>query len=269
MRNSAKKCDEKMRAIIKYYLIMAKRDNIYISLIIMSLALTFLSMFLGSTALSETENTKIIYSAGSIRVLIILGLIIFTSLNINRMFYNKEIDLLLSRPISRTSFIVSYIAGNALLSLLLVVSISIALYMLFSPNLQGLLCWTLNIVLETNIMLSFAVALSLIINNVPITVIASVSFYILSRLSGFLIGANINDDPSNLTNHSNISSILIKIIDYTMMGIPRLDIFSKSEWLIYGITNPNHAVFIPIIQSIMYIALMISIAIYDVNKKEF
>ena len=64
---------------------------------------------------------------------------------------------------------------------------------------------------------------------------------------------------------TSISENLLKIISSIF---PRLDLFGKTEWLIYGIQKKSD-IYIIIIQSIIYLLLMLYIAFYDFNKKEF
>ena len=69
-----------MNAILKYTLLTAIRDKLYVGLLVI-LAIAFgLSNLLGSTALAEEDQTAIVYIAGSSRIIFAIGIILFVCL---------------------------------------------------------------------------------------------------------------------------------------------------------------------------------------------
>jgi hypothetical protein len=50
--------------------------------------------------------------------------------------------------------------------------------------------------------------------------------------------------------------------------IPRLDFFAKTEWLVYGITDSAEIVQY-MLQALVFIILLLAVAIYDFQRKEF
>ena len=254
-----------MFSIIKYSMLMARSSRLYVSLIFMSLIIIGISSFLGRTALVEEHEMQVIYSSSVLRVTIILGLIIFVTSNISNMFLNKEVDLILSRPVSRSNFVLSYMLGNIIISVILILIISLLLYLFVTPDLVGLFYWIFSFILEVIIIIAFVTTASIIVNNSVIVVVSCISFYVLSRLTGFFIIAT--NDQLNLVNQ-DVNAILLKIINYISVILPRLDLYTKGEWLIYGITN-NFEVLLFFTQSIVYTTLLITVAIYDINNKQF
>ena len=61
--------------------------------------------FLGSNALSEEYQMQIAFIAGSTRLILAIGMILFICFHIRRSFENKEVDFIISRPISRVTFL--------------------------------------------------------------------------------------------------------------------------------------------------------------------
>ena len=52
------------------------------------------------------------YTAGGLRIIGVLSLVLFISFYIRRAFDTKDVDLNLTRPVSRVSFLLSHISDN-------------------------------------------------------------------------------------------------------------------------------------------------------------
>ena len=106
---------------IRYVLLTATRDRLFIGLLIGIVAAAYISSVLGSTAMLETEQMTIAFSAASARVIIMVGIIVFIGFHMRNAFDAREIDVLLSRPISRTTLVLSYWVGFCAVAACLVV----------------------------------------------------------------------------------------------------------------------------------------------------
>lgn len=257
-----------MKPILKYILLSGTRDRLYLGLFI-SLILTFsLSIFLGSTALVEEQQMTTAYIGGLSRGVLIVGVILFVCLNINRAFENKEVEFILSKSISREQFIFSYIAGFFIAVLLIIVPLVVAILVVTKADKFGLLIWSLSLLSELMIVISFALLASLILRNSFSSIMATLGFYIISRLMGmFVMAINL---PAKVTSNTFEFSarsfgFVLKILSAVF---PRLDLFGQSDWLNYGVTDFGNLKLI-LIQSLIYIPLMIFMAFHDFKKKQF
>jgi hypothetical protein len=112
--------------------------------------------------------------------------------------------------------------------------------------------------------ISFSLTASLILTNSLLAIMASFAFYLISRLMGiFVIALNIPDSISQAKN--NLLAVILKILSATF---PRLDLFTQSSWLNYGISDFSNFKII-ILQGIIYIPLLIFMAFHDFKKKQF
>ena len=94
--------------ISKYIIKAAFRDKLlYGMLVCMALAVS-LSLFLGSSAITETDLFAMVFCASGLRLVGVMGLSLFVIFYIRRSFDNKDIELLLSRPVSRISFVAAF-----------------------------------------------------------------------------------------------------------------------------------------------------------------
>ncbi len=257
-----------MKSILKYILLSGTRDRLYLGLFI-SLIVTFsLSIFLGSTALVEEQQMTTVYIGGLSRAVLVVGTILFVCLNINRAFENKEVEFILSKAISREQFILSYLAGFFIAVLLIIIPLVIAMLVVTQANKFGLLIWSLSLLSELMIMISFALLASLILKNSFSSIMATLGFYIISRLMGMFVmainlPAKVTSETFELSTHS--FGLVLKILSVVF---PRLDLFGQSEWLNYGITDFSNLKII-LFQSLIYIPLMIFMAFHDFKKKQF
>ena len=97
---------------VKYILLTAQRDSLFFGLAALIVFASYLATFMGSTAAVEEGQTAMIYTAGIARLVLALGLSVFIAFHIRRSFENREIDLMLVHPVSRSSFIFAYLIDS-------------------------------------------------------------------------------------------------------------------------------------------------------------
>lgn len=253
-----------MKSLLKYILLTGIRDRLYIGLFITLVAAFSLSIFLGSTALIEQQQMTAAYIAGSSRVIMAIGMILFVCLSVNRAFENKEVEFIISKSISREKFILGYVGGFFLAAFLIFIPLIIAIFFITSANKFGLAIWSATLLAETLILIAFALLSSLILRNSFSAIMASFGFYIISRLMGvFVLAINLPQDFSQVKNYFFAS--VLKILSSLF---PRLDLFGQSAWLNYGVTDFTDLKVI-FWQSLVYIPLMVFMAFHDFKKKQF
>lgn len=255
-----------MKTIIRYTLLTASRDWLFIGLCSIILLAYGFSVFVGTTALVEQAQMSLAYFAGSSRIILVTGLIVFVCFHVRRAFENREVESILSKPISRTKFVISYWIGFSILAFLTTIPTIAIIYILNSPDLVGLLYWSVSFILEIALVIAFALLCSLIMSSAVSSVMATFAFYLSARLMGFFIAAT--DSPTSLMGAGKLGQVLEYILQAVSMIIPRLDMFAKSEWLIYGVEGQNDLWIFPV-QSLVYILLLLAIAVFDFRRKQF
>src|SRR5688572_3022179 len=110
-----------MLSNIRYVLLTATRDRLFFGLLLGILVAAYISSVLGSTAMLEPAQMTLSFTAASARVIIMIGLIVFIGFHMRNAFDAREIDVLLSRPISRTTLVLSYWLGFITVATLLVI----------------------------------------------------------------------------------------------------------------------------------------------------
>lgn len=253
-----------MKSVLSYILKNSLRDRLYVA-ILFAIVISFcVSIFLGQTMLSEQSETAVILAFGSSRVVIIVGLILFTCLAVRKSFENKEIEFILSRKVSRESFALSYFLSFILISLALILPTAFAISFLHKTNLIGLSFWIFSLLLEATMVSLFSFLAAIMVKNTFIATFISLAFYIISRLmSMFTMAANLPQDT--VTGSKTFLLFTLKILSSVF---PRFDLFCQSSWLLYPIDDFTTIKLI-FIQSALYIPLMIVMVFHDLKRKQF
>ena len=244
---------------IKYILLGAQRDSLFFGLAFAIAIATSLGLFLGDNALSEQNEMAMVYAAGGSRIVMIIGLILFTAFSIRRFFENREIDLMLVRPISRANFIISFWVGFSIVALFFVLFTSGIIFLLTKPNIAGFLIWSLSLLLESFVVLALAMTSALLLKSAVSAVMLTLGFYVLSRMAGFVM---------LIVTKPGAKDIFDNGFYYLSSVIPRLDFFGKSEWLVYGVQSDTE-VRLFVLQAAAYLTILIAISIFDFKRKEF
>jgi len=254
-----------MNALIRYVLLTAVRDWLFIGLFAILIFACTISLFLGSTALSEQSSMQLVFLASSTRMILVVGMILFICFHIRRSFENREIDFLISRPISRSTLLFSYFFSFVILAITLLTPVIFFIYFFFKAELAGLTLWSLSMFFELIIISSFAILSSLILKSAVSSVLGCFSFYIISRIMGFAVSTIIIPAKLNNINFNVAIEMSLKALSSLL---PRLDQFAQSKWLIYG--NMDASIFTLITsQSVIYISLILLMSVIDFNKKQF
>lgn len=250
---------------IRYVLLTATRDRLFIGLLFGILAAAYISSALGSTAMLEPEQMTLAFTAASSRVIIIVGIIVFIGFHMRSAFDTREIDVLLSRPVSRTSLVLSYWIGFCAVATLLVLPTVILIAILGTLNQTGFLLWSLSLLLESWLIVSVALFASLTIKSGVGTVLASLAIYTLSRMMGFFLATT---SSGGIFEQAKINMGAKWLMEGVALIVPRLDFFAKSNWLIYG-AKSYEDLYLFLMQSAVFIPLLIAASVIDFKRKQF
>jgi hypothetical protein len=255
-----------MLVTTRYAILTAIRDLLYVGLLLAFLFVIALSIFIGGTALAEQRQMSIVYIATSTRIIFVVGMILFVCFHIRRMFDNKEINMILSMPISRLSFVLSYCLGFICVAILAILPVFLFLFLFFSINLAGTLFWALSVLMEVMLVIAFALASAFILGSATTSALACFGFYVLSRIIGFFIASLAI--PESLYSDSKLSIFMIALLKGISALLPRLDFYGKSSWLVYGVGGVQE-VWLCVLQFLPYFGLLLAVAVFDIKRKDF
>ena len=269
-----------MKPIIRFVLLTALRDRLFAVLILLLLIAVGISSGLARTSMIEQYEMTLSFSSAVARLLLAIGLIVFVCFHIRHAFDSKEIDVMLSRPISRPRLIIGYWLGFSLVTVALVL-VNVGVQFLLQPtdadsfggwlssllhpaNLDGFLAWSVSLLLEMWIVVAMALFASVTLRSAVTAVMASFVFYVAGRMMGFFL-ATIQSKLVFQTPWMNDVSKFI--IEGASIITPRLDMFGKGSWLIYAPQSVDWSLFIT--QSLSFIPLLLIGTILDFNRRQF
>ena len=175
--------------LTRYVLTAAIRDRLIPVLLLVMIVGTCVSVFLGSAAIIEANKFAMVFTAGSVRFIGVLGLVLFVVFFVRRSFENKDVEYLLSRPISRVSFILSHALAFSLLAVVMAVvaTFAVATLMPHFHLTSGGFLWV-SLLVEFVIMVNAALFFSMVLPSATTGVLATLGLYVLARMMGELLG---------------------------------------------------------------------------------
>lgn len=254
-----------MRTNIRYILLTALRDWLFMGLIVGIMVATWISRVLGSTALVEGQEMGLAFGAASSRVIVMIGLIVFVCFHIRQAFDSKEIDVFLSRPIHRNGLVFSYWLGFVFVGLLLVLPTGMILAWAGLVNVSGFWFWLLSLFLESCLVVAVALFASFTLKSAVTSVIVSMGFYVLSRMMGFFM---LTTESAFLFPVEWVNVAIKFVINTISMVVPRLDFYANSDWLIYGITKQADIQHV-LMQTAVFVPLLILATMLDFRRRQF
>lgn len=268
--------------LVKYVLTAAARDKLMMTLVLMIMMGAAVAVFMGSASVAEQGSFALVFGAGGLRFLGVTGVILFCCFYIRRSFENKEVEFLLSRPISRLSFLFSHAAAFSILSLLIALAITCAVLTTGRPDLGGLPVWGASLAVEFAIMAVAALFFSMVLSSASASALATLGFYVLSRMVGVLLGI-LSFPPANW-----FFAVIGSVMKLISIVIPRLDLMGQTTWLVYGVEGAGGVKFLPDagdyayamishlglagfigVQGLVFAGLLLAAAAYDFTRKQF
>ncbi len=267
-----------MHTTIRYVLLTALRDRLFLGLMIGVVFAAYVSSVLGSTALVENTQMKMAFAAASARIILMVGLMIFICFHVRHAFDSKEIDVFLSRPMTRLHLLLSYWLGFSLVALLLVLpSLGVLAFLQYSRpadggwlpilvnvNVEGFVVWAVSVLCESLLVVGLALFASLTLKSGVTSVMASLGFYVVSRMMGFFVATA----DSTLVNKDEWNTLLTWSLKAVSTIFPRLDFFGQTEWIIYGVKSWEPFI-LSLTQMVVFLPLLLVMAAFDFQRKQF
>jgi len=271
--------------LVRYVLTAALRDKIVITILLMIAVGSGTASFLGAASVAEQKELSVVFGAGGLRFLGALGTILFCCFHIRRSFEHKEVEFLLSRPLSRIGFLISHAVAFMVIASTIALVISLAVMLIGEADVFGLLLWGSSLAVEYIIIATTALFFSMVISSAAGSAMACLGVYVLARLIGMLLGITHVMDNSLLV-------FLGYIMDFISIVIPRIDLMAQTSWLVYGIDGLDSIEFMGqnsdmaspwtiwmfehlriggfiFLQGLFFTALLLGAAILDLLKKQF
>jgi hypothetical protein len=248
--------------LIAYLLRSAGATRLLAVLALAIVAGAALAAFLGSTALVEQSELATVYAATAGRYAVVLSLVLFTCFHVRRAFESREVDLLLSRPVSRFGFVLAEVATLVLLAGAGAALAGIAVAAAGRPAPAALGLWTSSLMVEAAIAATAALFFALTLSRGVAAALACLGFYLLSRMIGLLgeiAGAHGGSGPQGWLADQAV--LLLGLV------LPRLDLFARTSWLVHGAGDDAAGLCLIFVQGSVYLVLLTAAAGIDFERR--
>lgn len=250
-------------SLVKYVIKAAVRDRLILSLLLLVILGVSIAIFLGSSAVAEKGQFAVVFAAGGLRVAGVIGLVLFVSVYVRRAFDARDVEYLLSRPISRVVFILSHALALSILAAGMAVCVAAGLLVLnWGGHInEGMLLWGASIIAEFVIMANAAFFFAMVLPSAASSSLAVLALYVLARLMGQILG--IINAGLGFVGFGFLSAIMQVI----SLIVPRLDLMGQTSWLIYGSGHIGYDFIV--IQLVAYTALLVTASLVDLVRRQF
>lgn len=255
-----------MRATFRYVLLTAIRDRFPVAIIIALVAVTAVCALIATSTLTEGMQTGLAYAGEFYRGVLVLGLVTFISFHVRALHETREIEAILSRPISRAAFVVAYYAAFAVLAMVLSLVTAPLMMSALSARGLGLAEWAGSMVLESWIVAALALFCAMALNSATASVMVSLGFYLLGRTAQFFLAIAISGYGASSDEGVNVGSQGVMIVIATIM--PRFDLFGQSRWLVYG-PGGGWGLSVLLLQTAIYVPLLLLATTRDLQVRRF
>ncbi len=253
-----------MKTILHFIFLTAIRDRLFTAIIALLLLIVGITMALSETVMVENAETHLAMSAGLARIVVNMGIALFVCFQVRGLYDSKEIEVMLTRPISRTKLLIGLWLGFACVASLLVLILTAILIAFNVGGNQDLAIWSGSLLLEGLIVVAISIFAAISNKGFVTSVLICFSFYTLGRLMAFFV-ATAN---ARITIDLWLHRIMRYVIDAISVVMPRLDMFADTDWLIYGVQD-YHSILFFTAQAAIFIPFMIAVALFDFKKKQF
>lgn len=225
--------------------------------------LVAVSAFFRSLAVIEGARLQLSFLAPAIRISAIVLVCLHTIGSLLREQQDKGTELLLSLDLARAEYLLGKLAGYMLVAA--GVCVVLWLPLPFHASVVPSLCWLLSLILEAWIVVAAAVFCAITFNQMLLGVAFVLAFYVLSRAMPAIV---LIATASPFVEPTWTHAILAASVRAAALGLPPLDRFTSTQWLIGQ--GPPLTVLVSLAASaFVYAALLSTAALVDLYRRNF
>jgi ABC-type transport system involved in multi-copper enzyme maturation permease subunit len=249
--------------IVRYTLLEAARAHLLWLLLATLLAAVLASLFLRELAITEAVRIQTASLAALTRLAAVIIVCLYVTSSMIRELNDKSLELLLSLDLGRGSYVCGKFAGFCVISLTIAGLICMPLLFLAPPS--AVLRWGVSLTLELWIVVALSLFCIVTLSQIVPAVTFVLAFYMLARSIEAiqLIG------ESGLQNQSALSQRLMGwLVDALALLLPSLHVFTETGWLVNQ-TGQWASLLIVLMQSAIYLVLLLCATLFDFYRKDF
>lgn len=249
--------------IARFTLIESIKNRLFTVVLLGIISLFGLTQFIGELAVTETTQIQSAITGMILRLFAVFIICIFVITSTIREFNDKGLELIISLPVDRYSYLAGKMLGFCLLAVFIAIIVCIPLALIDTTS--QLILWCFSLICELWILTALSLLCLITFKNVTTALSSVVAFYLLARTISTI---QLMGDSPILGTAAISHKIINVVVDIIATLLPELDQFSKTEWLVYGGGGGSEYMFVAG-QTIIYVVLLFAAACFDLNRKNF
>lgn len=249
--------------IVRYMLLEATRARLLWLLFATLLAVVLASLFFREIAVTESTRIQTAFFAAFMRFAAVIIVCLYVTSSMIRELNDKSLELLLSLELSRGTYAWAKFSGFCVIALLVAVLVCIPL--LFLAPISAAVLWGLSLALELWIVAAVSLFCIITFSQIVPAVSFVLAFYVLARSAAAiqLISESSLQDQNALSQQ-----VMGWMIDALALLLPSLHAFTETAWLVNK--TADWSLVLPlIVQSAIYLAVILSATLFDFYRKNF
>jgi ABC-type Na+ efflux pump permease subunit len=218
-----------------------------------------LAAFLAQVTLTETRELQAAAAAAFLRVSAAFLVATHVVSSVAREASDRGLEHALTLPISRATYYAGKLTGFICCAMLLATAFSASLVFWSGP--AALASWWASLAAEAALVAAMALFFSMALSGSVSAIAATTGLYLLSRSISAIEA--IAAGPLVEAGESGLSGIVAALAYLA----PRLDLATRTEWLLYGLPAPTDLL-AALAGSAIYCALLCTAGLFDFSRRD-
>lgn len=252
---------KKLLVVSKFTILEVYRSKLMLSLLFLAAFLLIISYVASEFAYGAPAKVTLDVGIGIMSLSNLIVAIFIGATLLSREIEQRTLYMIISRPISRASFIVGKILGLStvlLINSLVLGSLSIILFQYHGGEVQPLFGWALLFsFFEAFIILLFAVLFSLI-TNITLSVVYTIGI--------FITGHALNETSKLL--FTKMSSLFSNIVDICFLLLPNLYRLNLKDFLLYQQNVSMEYISATLLYTVFYMTALLALVVLIFKNKK-
>ena len=213
-------------------------------------------------ALTDSHAYRLEIYAATTRLLMVACTALFVATSVVRELADRVIDLTLSRPLSRGTWLVGRLSGYG--GMVCMLAVAAALPLAFTATPLAALVWGVSLAAELLLVAAATLSCAVALTQVVASVLAVAAFYVLSRSIDAMVLMS-RGPTVELGTGSN--AFIEHAVSGLAMLLPALSDYTRSAWFNDATTG---LVALPALtmQTVIYSVLLATVGLFDFTRRE-
>jgi len=248
--------------IARYVLLESLRSGLPWLAAACALGALGLAGFLSQVAITEAAALQASVAGALLRACAVFLIAAHVVTSVAREANDKGVELALALPLSRPAWYLGKLVGYVCVGALLATAFALPL-LLWAPP-ASVAPWWLSLAAETALAAALALFFASSLAHPVAAIAATLGFYVLARA----IPAVQAIAAGPLAGETSGASATRWAIDALALVLPRLDVLTRGDWLLYG--APAAGELAPTILGLaLYVLLLTAAGLFDLSRRNF